>query len=355
MIPGKRPILGRHVLRLLIPILIIVGTMAVLTYALTNFRNKAQPQQSPTPEPILVSATPEPTTKPDPYKDWKAYVNRDAELSFKYPPNVSLKEEKLPTGVFVVTLSENATTSAAIAKIISSQKVPSDDLRATYVGGGTQVPLTKEEEIEISGVSGKQGDYTAATGGEGLPLHYAYISRDATNFLFVNLQPLQKDLFTTLLASVRLVTQGITPEWETYTNTSGSYTIHYPPTWQLIGGTATASAKTVTLRKNREESQFQNLIIESQVPTAKQPIELTASEIVSSLQNLSGWKETPTLDFRSLGGGQAQVVSGEKDGAWQVYVVVWYRNTLLQMAWKVTPLRPEQNTFDDIVGSLQFK
>lgn len=341
-----------HILRLLIPIGFIVGTMALFAFILPRIRQQALPVATSTPEPTLSPATPVPTVRPDPYKDWKAYVNRSAELSFKYPPNMSLKEEKAAGDTYVITIGEDASSSATFAKIVSSRKLTAEAFLSAYLG---TLANEKTEEVQISGIIGKQGDHVMAGGGEGIPVHFANITRDNSQFLFINFMPEQGVLFTNLVSSVRLVTQGITSDWQTYTNSFGNYTLRFPPGWTAVAGSATASAQTVSIRKKADEPQFQTVVIDAQVAGGKQKIELTASEIISSLQNLSGWKETPTLDFRSLGGGQAQLISGEKDGAWTQYAVVWYRNMLLQLTWKDTLLRPEQNTFDDIFGSLQFR
>lgn len=340
-----------HLLKLLIPIGFIVGTMALFAFVLPRLQKQAVPQATPAAEPTLSPATPIPTLKPDPYKDWKAYVNRAAELSFKYPPNMSLKEEKAAGDTYVITIGSDASSSATFTKVVSSRKLSAQAVLAAYTG---VQPTEKTEEIEISGIIGKQGDHTLASGGEGMPIHYGFITRDTSQFLFINYEPDSPDLFKTFLASVRLVTPGITADWKTYTNTFGNYTLRYPPQWTVDSGIATASAQRVSIKKG-EDPQFQNVVIDAQLAGQKQRVDLTASEIISSLQNLSGWKETPALDFRTIGGGQAQIISGEKDGAWTVYAVLWYRNVLLQLAWKDTLLRPEQNTFDDMLGSLQFK
>jgi hypothetical protein len=164
-------------------------------------------------------------------------------------------------------------------------------------------------------------------------------------------------MYTQILGSVRFVTPGVTADWQTYSNTRGSYSLRYPPTWSLNTSDlkASASAQTVSIRKNAAEAQFQNLVIQTTVTDGKTKIELSASEIVSSIQNLAGWKETPTLDFRTIGGAQAEVLSGEKDGSWYVYSVMWFRNTLVEMSWRDTLLRQEQDNFNDILGSVKFK
>src|SRR5262249_15913160 len=148
--------------------------------------------------PSLIPATPEPTLTPDPFRDWKAYGNRAAELSFKYPGNLSLKEEIINGTAFVITLESDASPSATVIKIISSQKTQAE-LVNTYVGGGTAVPTDKESDVEISGITGKQGDYVFPGSGEGLPLHYADITRDTTSFLFINFDNSQKSIFDLLL------------------------------------------------------------------------------------------------------------------------------------------------------------
>ncbi len=338
----------------IIPIALVVGTMIVITAILPSLKNSQTPALVVVPEPTLVPETPAPTAKPDPTKGWKVYVNRPAELSFKYPPTLSLKEEKTTLNSYALTLTDEASSSAIIAKIYSGRNLHTQDLLAVNAGIDVGSRGT-ETDNEVSGIIGKKGSATLRA--DGSTVLYVGVEKDPSAFVFLLPSGASPDTFNTLLSTVRFVSQGITAEWQTYSNTMGSYSLKYPPEWQLNTNnqTATASAQTISIRKNPMDNQFQNLVVEVTVPTDKQKIELSAGELISSLQNLAGWKETPTLDFRTIGGGQAQIISGEKDGAWTIYAVLWYRSSLIQVTWRDTLLRQEQETFDDIFGSFTFR
>jgi hypothetical protein len=80
----------------------------------------------------------------------------------------------------------------------------------------------------------------------------------------------------------------------------------------------------------------------------------TASQIVSSTRTLSGWKDSPKIELKKLGGGDAQVIQGELSGKWRAYVVIWYKNTVIQMTWEDEIARPDQQIFDNMLASFEL-
>jgi hypothetical protein len=81
---------------------------------------------------------------------------------------------------------------------------------------------------------------------------------------------------------------------------------------------------------------------------------LTASEIISSTRNLSGWEGTPTTELSSLGGGSSQVISGVLSGEWNEIIVIWYQSSVVQMTWKDAKDKPQQQYVDNMLASFKF-
>ncbi len=353
--PGRKHT-GRRLL-FLIPIILLLGTMIIVSVVvLPALRKTPVATVVETPSPTLVPATPIPTAKPDPTLGWKEYVNRDAMVSFRYPPSMSLKEQKTSLTQYSLTLSDDASASATVMRIVSAKNTTGVDLLKSQ-GEADPTIKTSETEIDVSGVSSKK-TLSVQVSDPTKPILYTVVEQDTNAYTFVWYMPsVKEDTYNQILKTVRFVSPGITADWQTYTNTLGNYSLRFPPAWTLntSDSKASASAQTVSIRKIPSEAQFQNLVIQTTVASGKQKVELSASEIVTSIQNLAGWKETPTLDFRTIGGAQAEVLSGEKDGSWYVYAVMWYRNILVEMSWRDTALRQEQDSFNDMLGSMKFK
>ncbi len=352
--PGKKKF--SHKLLFLIPIVLLIGTMVVVAAILPALRKTTAPIVQETPTPTLVPATPLPTVPPNALKDWKEYLNRDAQLSFRYPPTLSLKEFKTTATTYEITLANEASASATVMKIVSARNTTALDLLNSESEIDPAIK-TSETNIDVSGIATKQ-TLSTLINNPATAVLYTLVEQDTNAYNFVWYAPTDgRDVYSQVLGSVKFVTQGITPDWQTYTNTLGNYSLRFPPTWNLntSDDKASASAQTVSIRKNPTEAQFQNLVIQTTVSDAKTKVELSASELVSSIQNLAGWQETPTLDFRTIGGSQAEVLSGAKDGSWYVYTVLWYRNVLVEISWRDTALRQEQDTFNDMLGSMKFK
>lgn len=353
--PGRKHT-GKRLL-FLIPIILLLGTMVVVSaIVLPALRKTPVAVVVETPLPTLVPATPIPTTKPDPTLGWKEYVNRDAMILFRYPPTLSLKEQKTSVSQYSLTLSDDASASATVLKIVSAKNTTGTELLKS-LGEVDPAIKTSETEVDVSGVAVKK-ILSVQVSDPSKPVLYTLVEQDANAYSFVWYKPsVNEDIYSQILKTVRFVSPGITADWQTYTNTLGNYSLRFPPAWKLntSDAKASASAQTVSIRKNPSEAQFQNLVIQTTIADAKTKVELSASEIVTSIQNLAGWKETPTLDFRTIGGAQAEVLSGEKDGSWYVYAVMWYRNILVEMSWRDTALRQEQETFNDMLGSMKFR
>lgn len=144
-----------------------------------------------------------------------------------------------------------------------------------------------------------------------------------------------------------------TSDWETFENTTFNYQIKYPSGWTLSAPEKDGEFSEKTeISKNPSDKTVNNLVIQSS--SGLQNAAFTASEIVSSTRTLSGWNGSPKIELKKLGGGDAQVISGELSGKWRVYVVIWYKNTVIQMTWDDATTKGDQQIFDNILASFEF-
>ena len=106
------------------------------------------------------------------------------------------------------------------------------------------------------------------------------------------------------------------------------------------------------ISKDPANKTVNNLVLQTSSNVANAA--LTASEIVSSTRTLSGWSDPPKIELKKLGGGDAQVIQGELTGKWRAYVVIWYKNTVIQMTWDDDVGKGEQQVFDNMLASFEF-
>jgi|GEM_PF-1483953 len=346
--------------RFFIPAMLVLLTMALVAFVVQQgIKTRTSPTAISTPLPSLTPATPVPTPKVDPKASWKSYLNRDQRIQFKYPQSLSLKEEFSTLTRNRIVLTGEKPAAEASFMVIVGLKTQLGSILSTYTEDKESISNPVETEFQVAGLPGVKVSGVLPGQGEGVPYIYGYVELDTFIYLFVQQGVLTTDenLFTEILESVRFLPEGITDEWKTFQNTLTNYSFRYPEDWEVStgGGVATASAGRVIVKKTSGETEYQNLIIDTSIQAAGQKIELTASEVVSSLQNLSGWKTKPALDFRNIGGASAQIVSGELGNSWQMYVVLWYKNVLVQMSWKDGLTRAEQTTVDNILSTFTFQ
>lgn len=145
----------------------------------------------------------------------------------------------------------------------------------------------------------------------------------------------------------------ISQRWEIFENSEYGYYIKYPQDWNLVNqqlGEVEIGPKSI-IRKDNSELKLQNLTIE--VLAELENAAISATEAVSSTRNLLGWEDKPDVKITSLGGVNAQVISGVFEGNWQEYIVVWYRNTVIQMIWTDDLTRNNQQEFDEMLKTFQ--
>jgi hypothetical protein len=129
--------------------------------------------------------------------------------------------------------------------------------------------------------------------------------------------------------------------------------LKYPQTWTLSATQDKDGKYSARSEISRgEEQTVNNLIIQTSNNVANAA--LTASEIISSTRTLSGWSKPPTIELKRLGGGDAQVIQGELSGKWRAYIVIWYKNTVIQMTWDDDVVQSQQQIFENILASFEF-
>lgn len=348
-----------HRMRFLLPAAIVLLTMGLVAYVVgQNVWKGPAVEQNATPAPSLTPTTPVPTPKVDPKAKWKSYINRDLRLQFRYPETLALTEDT-PTLTKKRIVMKSEEGSKMMFTVIVGQEIQLTSLLSTYTTEKEKLANASETEFQIADVPGVKVEGTLPGEGEGTPYTYGYVSLEGTLYLFIAEDGgtlADQDPFDAFVETVRFLPVGINEDWKTFENTTTNYSFRYPPTWEVVANelTATSSAGRIIARKVSGETEYQNLIIDTSIQTGKQKIELTASQVVSSFQNLTGWKSRPTLDFRNIGGASAQIVSGEIADSYQMYVVLYYKNILIQMSWKDSIARAEQETVDNILSTFKF-
>lgn len=157
--------------------------------------------------------------------------------------------------------------------------------------------------------------------------------------------------FQKILDSVVFLVDAST--WKTFESSYG-YKINYPEDWVEFTQTTAQGlvSSTTRISKDEENNSLYSLVVK--VSTNEENAALSASEIISSTRTLSGWTKPPKIELKKLGGGDAQIIQGELSGKWRGYVVVWYRNTIVQMVWDDSPQKPYQEVFEEMLSSFEF-
>lgn len=345
------PVKGRpdHPIRrllFLIPVVLIIGTIAAMTYLTnSNSRTRNLPTETQTPMPTLTPATPVPTPTPGP----NSYSH--PKFSFRYPQYLTLVECENSVHLDVPTDPKNPELDVDIQSFCDEDAASAAVISIEYA---ESLPLpafdseveTTEESIEIDGVSA-----TRTLTDESITISFEF--EELTFVVTLTNKDFGED-FGLIIESFKLKEEDPTKDWETFNNIIHNYDVSYPPDWTLIveEGERGGIGDAIEIRKNADIFQLNNLVIET---TAElENASFTASEIISSTRNLAGWTSGPKSDLRNIGGGNAQVVQGRLDGKWNAFVVIWYRNSVIQMTWSDSFDRAEQETFDNIISTFKF-
>lgn len=337
----------------LIPAFLVLLAMVLISFYLNSQKNQA-PTLTESPAPSLEPAAPLPTPTGGVPSDLKTYQNKTYLFSFNYDSSYELIEQ---SGAQPVSFSGVGDVSRSLLGVqLKKPPATNPEIYITVepsTSQGNPVPLLPSEQPEglENGevvIGGKNASYLNTNdGGVYVVTYDKYLYRIFWNG--------NKDNVGKIVSSFRFLNPGITDSWQRFDSSLGQFSLRFPPEWKLVsGGSASSSAE---IRKNELEKEYQVLNMEIQRQTGKDnaALQLTASETISSLQNLGGWQTTPVVDYRLIGGGQAQLISGERLSGWEVYAVFWFRNSLLQISWRDTQGRSEQENLDFILSSVSFR
>ena len=337
---------GEHPLRrllFLVPAIILVATIAIAARLMNNKPVVREAVIPATPAPSLAPATPAPTLAPRP----KAFIK--PLFSFQYPPELSLLECTDNSMVYLFTPSAESTSD--ISEFCSN--LPNVVVSVYY--GTTKLPgesgeVVKTEELEIDGVTAskrvlKSGESEITIVDFEFDSKFYKVKLTGSTFT---------DALNKVVETFKLKEEDPTKDWETFTNSGYYYKLKYPPEWKVITQISKEEelGPKLEIRKEESETKLHNLIIETQLGI--KDVSLTASQTISSTKNLSGWKMSPTAEFRSVGGGNAELIQGQLNGNWSAFVVVWYRDILVQMTWNDNLSQDDQETFENILSTFEF-
>lgn len=310
----------------LIPAVLLVATIYFVARITGNNYTMREPAPTilPTAEP---TATPTPTSTPPAVKTYK---NEEMLVQFSIPDDFAVILEE-PTSVSF----GRSDTELFVVRTDEFTNYDEEDETSEYIVGGREavmLNLTEEGSVPVKVVQ----------------------TIDEPKYEFVMYPEnaeLEEELVAILDSVVFLVD---TTNWKTFDNSTFNYQIKYPPEWSLAENTDEEGihAAKSEISKDANNKTLNNLVIQTSSNLTNAA--LTASEIVSSTRTLSGWSNPPKIELRKLGGGDAQVIQGELTGKWRAYVVIWYKNTVIQMTWDDNVNKLEQQTFDNILASFEF-
>lgn len=311
----------------LIPAVLLVATI----YFVAKFTGRDFTMRAPAPiaTPLPISA-PEESPMPTPIaKKTKSYKNEDMLIEMMVPEEYQVLSEDSES----VSFGKDDTEVLIVRMDEFTNYDDEDQTIEVVVGGKEAVEFTLEDEGSVPVRIVQTLDEP----------RYEFV-------MFLENSVLSVD-FQEILDSVVFLVD--TSNWETFENSTFSYAIKYPPTWDENTPSSDGKLGNKTeISKNAQDKSLNTLVI--QTSSNLDNAALTASEIVSSTRTLSGWTNPPRIELKKLGGGDAQVIQGELSGKWRAYVVIWYKNSVVQMTWDDASTRPEQQVFESMLSSFEF-
>ncbi len=319
----------------LIPALLILLTIFLVGFISSRLfnRQKTQVPMSYSLPPALSPATPIPTLRP--VLKNKLFLSNSFEISFEYPEDVSLLEceEEI---FFYRPRNEEATCNKPGSYLVT--------LKYSSFNFYPRIDFEKNPDETITKIDDEEAVIQALKNDP--PQISVTFSKDKKYFLIETKESQGKSLIDALLETLKF-NKDITKNWEEYTNKRFGFSFKYPENWQI----ASKSDVKLVVKKDINEEKFQTLTIESQEVNQAS---LTAQEFISSTRSLAGWKITPSVDLRNFGGGTAYILKGQFNGYWHSFVVIWYKNKIIQILWYDDLSRENEQIFESVLNSLRF-
>ncbi len=314
----KKSSFSLSALKFIIPALLIIMVIVAGAIFIPQYLASLNKEDVVIPEPTLVPATPLPT--PDISPRTRNYLNVDKKITFDYLSSFTLVEcsDKV---IFAAVKPENIegfceSEKGVLEIIVSTREI--------------EVPEGYEQFENIVRIDSEQKD----------------------NFLLITLfDNKYEQLYRKITETIQFIDPDLTKGWERYISSSG-YNISYPKEWTLMAAEDRENSKVTEIRKSVTETNLHNLAIKMTPNVTNAG--LSASEIISSLQGLSGWKERPSVEFRVLDGEIAQIIAGEYENVWKTNVVVWKGSSLVEMTWQDEAHQPERLIFEGLLSTFSF-
>jgi len=307
----------------LIPAFLIILTIVLVSVFLVDNRNSkvVVPAPSPRPLPLQEDKEPAPQAAPQAAEEitaagWKTYVGRQAQYVLRFPPDWILTQE--PNGRRV--------TVAGGGETITIDYFP--DGGAVFGCAGA-----KRTPVRLEGFPGER----VVCSGE-----MAVVINAETAEQYLIKGTTTQEVFDVLLSNFKFSGKNPSASWKEYRNSELGLSFKYPPQWELTEETGKLSLT----------GEGASLVVETQLKP--EIAELSASEIMAAIRNLSGWKEEPELELRNIGGGSAQILRGEFEDGYQEVVILWSEDGFVQAAWNDSRERQITSAFDEVLASLSF-
>jgi hypothetical protein len=326
-----------------VPAFLLIITIVLVGYGVNWYiSSRPKPTPVPAPAPTLIPATPTPT--PEAIVKDKIYTNLGYGFSFKYSEDLNLLECDSAVYLYNGSSSENVTAdcSGKDFYLVAIDFAGADFYPAFPKSTDYEI---KEISVDIAGVNGVRQEIINDE--KKVYLIGVTFSENDNYFLIKINRSDAKEELDKIVSNFEFV-EDVTKDWLLYSNLY--YSIKYPPDWRLQANDSGEGSSIIA--KNADEKKLQNLVIDFSANVAN--ANLTASEVISSTKNLSGWVQVPSVDIRNIGGGTAQILQGQLNGDWHTFVVIWYKNRLVQIVWFDNPDRGNQELFDNMLSSFKF-
>ena len=335
---------GSHPLRklmFLIPAGILVATIGIAAYLTNSTPTTREPEPTVAPVQTEPPATPEPTPVPKP----KTFSHSELRYSFTYPSDFSVADCNENVYLMTSVQFESLDTADDICSdLFANGSSPVEISTAT---SEFELPEGEVDEIEVGGETALR---LAVDGNTFVTFEF-----DGNFYqLLLSNQNFAPE-FQVILESFKLREEDPTADWPTFENDTYGYKIKHPEDWQVLFDQDEDDDEIgprVDIKESSDSGRLHTLTILSEKDLDN--VSLSATQTISSTKNLSGWRSPPTAEFRNLGGGNSEVIQGQLGGEWTAFVVIWYRDLLIQMEWRDAPNQDMIETFENIISTFEF-